>query len=300
MELSQLIKDYKNKIPTKDLQIKYNLSWKKLTDILKKENVYKKHNSLIISNIKLDYIKKNYMLFSNNQIAKHLNINENWLREIAKKLNLPVKGSGWKRNIHIENLDYSTNEFQYFLGWIAADGSISKNLHNISLSITDKEISERFLKVFPTASIYHKKYGYKKDQYIFHLCSKKLAIYLGTLGLIPNKTKKLHITSSLWNSHFVRGFFEGDGHVRKTKENSKYVRYSIGFVCASEKFIYSLKKYLDSKNINSKVKKENTYFRLNIEGKIMVNKFYKLIYKNCGIWYLNRKKQILDQLFSNE
>ena len=62
----------------------------------------------------------------------------------------------------------------------------------------------------------------------------------------------------------------------------------------------TLFEYLIKLGVKAKLVQEKTYFRLRIEGKENLETFYNHIYENCGIWYLNRKKQILDQLFSNE
>jgi len=300
MELSQLLKDYQDKVPTMILQKKYNLSWKKLTIILKENNVYKKANSLYIKDSSLEYIKENYLIMSNKELAKNLNINEDWLRVLAKKLNLPVKGSGWKYNKTLMTLDKTTNEFNYFLGWMASDGNVSKNFQQVSLSTIDKEIVDKFKIIFPSASVYVSVKEINKDIYKLFIGSIKFAKYLNSIGITPNKSKTLNVSKELWNFHFVRGFFEGDGHVRKTSLKDKNIRYCVGFVCASEIFISDLQDFLQKNKIESKLTKEKSFFRLNINGKENVKMFYKQVYKNCDKWYLLRKKQILDQLFSNE
>lgn len=300
MNLTNLLEDYYSKLSTVDLQSKYDLSWKKLTKILKENNVYLKNNSLFYSVETEKFIKDNYFIMGNKEIASKIDISEDGVRVSAKRMGLPLKGKGWKYNSSVANLDTNTNEFFYFLGWMAADGNISKNFQSIKLSITDREILERFKIIFPTAKIYHIPKEKQKDMYCFYIGSTQLGQYLNSLGITPNKSKTLDVSDNLWSSHFVRGFFEGDGHVRKTKLESKYTRYSIGFVCGSEIFIYRLSKFFSDNNILVKIVKENTFFRLNIEGKEKVKLFYSLIYKDCDKWYLSRKKQILDQLFSNE
>lgn len=298
--LPELLEDYKNKVYTKDLQIKYNLSYTKLIKILKENKVYKKNNSLSYPDEIPEFIKNNYMTMSNKDIAKELNINEDWLRVTAKNLGLLLKGSGWKYSPEIDNIDFNAKEFSYFLGWLATDGNISKDFRNIKLAITDKEIIDRFIKYFKTGSIYLQTSKRKKTLYSYCIFSNELGKKLNLLGITPNKSRTLSIKKELWNSHFLRGVFEGDGHVRNTLSSKGTKRYEAGFSSESKSFTEQLECYLKENNVKCVVVKEKNVYRVRISGKDNLRIFYKLLYTDCGNWYLKRKKQILDLLFSNE
>lgn len=299
---NSIIKDYKNKMYTKDIMSKYNISWRKLTALLKKEGVYRKHNGISVSTDKENYILNNYLKFSNKEISNYLNITSESVTHIAKRLGLKNKGSGWKEHTLLCNIgpDLNSKEFNYFLGWVAADGNISKKGYAVSLSITDEIIIDNFMKIFPNACKYYEKKENQKDLYKLYISSKEFNIYIQTLGLVPNKTYILDVPQTQFNPEFVRGFFEGDGHVRTTSIKDKYTRYEAGFVCASKIFMKKLQIYLKNNDIQTTLYKEKTFFRLRITSKVTLKKFYNLIYNNCGEYYLPRKKQILDQLFSNE
>lgn len=299
MNTEQLLQDYKSKMKTKDIMLKYNISWNKMTRILKQHDVYKKNNSLTYSDEIIDYIKQNYNQIANIDIARHLNISEDWLSVVAKKLNLPIKGSGWKFNSFIKNLDYNSNEFQYFLGWIASDGNISKTLYTVSLSITDNEVIEKFTKLFPTANLYMHNYNHRKTMYQLNIGSKELATRINAMGITPNKSYTLSFPIEKWTSHFLRGFFEGDGHVRTTNPGARYTRYEAGFVSASEVFMEQLCLFLSNNGIKTHTAKEKNCYRVRIAGKENLFVFYNLIYKDCNDWFLKRKKQIFDLLYSN-
>lgn len=301
MQLEQLLQDYKNKVQTQDLMKKYSMSWNKLTRILKENNVYVRNNSLGYSDEILLFIKENYSIMSNKDIALKTNISEDWLRVVAKRLNLVKKGSGWKYNSEIENFNYNTNEFSYFLGWMASDGNISKNLQSVSLSLTDKDIILKFKnEMFTSANIYKEEFEKQKTLYKLYIGSKKFSKELEKFGIVPAKTYNLNVPEFVWNNHFVRGFFEGDGHVRNTLTVKNTKRYEAGFVTASEIFCNQLCSYLKNNNIDTVVSIEKKCFRIRISGKENLFVFYRFLYKDCNNWYLIRKKQILDQLFSNE
>lgn len=299
---NKIVKDYLTKMYIKDIQKKYNISYEKLRKILEEEHVYKKFNSLTYSEEILNFIKENYLTTSNKEIAKHLNINEDYLREIALKLNLPKKGSGWKYNENLEKIDLDSNIFHYYLGWLASDGNISKDYRTVKLSITDKEIVDKFQEFFKTGSIYiENKDKPLKPLYIFCISSKSFAKKLSEKGIIPNKSLCLKVKEEIITPEFIRGVFEGDGHVRSTLNSSGKKRFEAGFVTGSYDFALQIKSFLDKNNINSIFYKEdvNTY-RVRISGKENLKLFYEILYRNCGNWFLTRKKQILDLLFSNE
>lgn len=296
--MEQLFNDYKNQVPNTVLMSKYNLSNYSLIKILKAEGIYSKCNSLKYSQEKIDYIKNNYFQMSNKEIAFNLNISEDWLSQTAIKLNL-LKGSGWKFNCDIEDLDFNSKEFYYFLGWIASDGNINKKLLNIKLGITDKDIIDNFKTIFINSSVYVQQYDYKKTMYNLSINSKYLCKVIFDLGITPNKSYTLKVNETILNSHFIRGFFEGDGHIRNTM-NGKYKRYEAGIVTASENFCNQLVNHLSNNNINTVVAKENSFYRIRISGKENLKNFTDYIYRDCDKWYLKRKKQITDQLFSDE
>lgn len=301
METNKIIEDYNNQMYSKDIRIKYGISWKVLTKILKEAGIYRKCNATSLPESKLEYIRQNYHKQSNLEIANTLNISVDWLTQVAKKLNLIVKGSGWKRNEHLENFDYSCKEFLYYLGWMAADGCISKNFHNVVLKITDEEIVNKFQLLFPFAHIYNYKGRCPncKPQYSLHICSKELGLVLNDLGITPHKSHTISVPEQIWSTDFLRGYFEGDGHVRKPNKKGE-VKWEIGFVSSSEIFTKQLVIYLTKIGMLPKVFPENNYFRIRCSGKENVKIFYDEIYTDCEDRFLSRKKQILDQLFSNE
>jgi hypothetical protein len=286
----------------KDIQKKYNISYERVRKILEQAEVYKKSHTLTYSEETLNYIKENYHTLSNKEISTHLNINEDHLRVVALKLNLPKKGSGWKYNENLEKIDFNSNIFNYYLGWLASDGNISKDYRTVKLSITDEEIVNNFQKYFKTGSIYTEKKGKNlKQLYIFCISSKKFAKKISDKGITPNKSLTLKVKEEIVTPEFIRGVFEGDGHVRSTLNIRGKKRFEAGFVSGSRDFALQIKSFLDKNGINSIFYQEdlNTY-RLRISGRENLKLFYEILYKNCDGWFLKRKKQVLDLLFSNE
>ena len=166
MDNIQILQDYKNKMFTKDIMLKHNISWNKLTKFLKENNVYQKNNSLMYSDEIIEKLKLWYGVISNKDLAKSLNISEDHLVTKIKELKIPLRGSGTVNKPILNYLDYNSDEFYYYLGWMASDGNISKTYRNVSLSITDEEIVNKFHKLFPEAKIYIQPKGKNKTMYL--------------------------------------------------------------------------------------------------------------------------------------
>jgi len=294
----QLIQDYINKVTTQDIMKKYNISWKKMTKILKENGVYRKHNSISYSQEIIDYIKENYGKVSNLELAKTLNISEDNLVIRIKKLGIPLRGSGSKIRPEIGKIEWNSSILYYLMGWIASDGNISKNLHVTKLALKDEIIIDKFHNFFK----FSKKVEAGRSSILHQLffCSKEFSKKLVELGITPNKTKTLEVKTEILTREFIRGVFEGDGHIRSTLNSNKTKRYEAGIVTASEKFKNQLVGYLEKNNIKIYTSLENnSYYRIRISGKENLKLFYHFIYDNCENWFLPRKKQIFDRLYGN-
>lgn len=82
-------------------------------------------------------------------------------------------------------------------------------------------------------------------------------------------------------SHFVRGYFDGDGHVYKSG-------YLICFVGGSKDFMNSLKNILAEESFNTRLINDKQYYRVYVSGSQSVSDFANWIYNNKNL-YLSRK-----------
>jgi len=132
----------------------------------------------------------------------------------------------------------------YILGFLCADGNIidsenSSRTRYVQFASKDKEILEKIRKalnsnhpirirssqkkLFPNG----KYYTFSKTFY-FRIGNKKLVSQLEKLGVPARKSKiiKFPKVPSLYLSHFVRGYFNGDGtvYVEKRKNSKGKIR----------------------------------------------------------------------------
>ena len=223
----------------------------------------------------------------------------------------------------------------YFLGLIYADGCIntSKNGRQmyltISLQIQDKYLLDELCKdIMPTRTVkvYHppaiKSRGWQ-ERAVFKVSSDKICNAIVTQGCGPNKSRLgmqcMLIPSKYW-SHFVRGFFDGDGciyihepkykYVRKTtrkiaKGYTPTLRKRITLCSTSKPFLQAI---LDSwKQVPGLIskpqwqnkKRTQIVHLLSIEGKEDVEKIKEYFYKDATI-YMTRKFDKFNMTISSQ
>lgn len=253
------------------------------------------------------------------RLYKHLNISEGAINYHLRKRKVTRRNGKQVKLDHdyFENID--TEHKAYFLGLIAADGSVmkqqkSKNGYSHSLRLElmadDRYIIEH-LKNELKSDLNVKEYkssnnrsGWKEkhNAYIqFH--SKKLFDDLGNYGIHPNKTVNLEALPSIddeYMRHYIRGFFDGDGTVYLNSNYSE-PRPIFGFYGTFD-FLDNLQEYLISKlNINrrkiTKQKDANVCF-VTYSTKSNIVDFYNYIYEGANI-FLKRKKDKFDIFIEN-
>ena len=202
------------------------------------------------------------------------------------------------------NLFKHDSEFKYYLiGFIAADGYISKKSNRIEIALSQKD--KHFLETIRDLICPEKLLGYRQKQKAYRLlidnkCIKDyIMVYINTY----DKSHKLLFPYRIpdkYLSHFLRGYSDGDGTIglvrsqRKFLDGIKYyygLRYRIlgtrqfleGWV-HNTRVLYGLSK----RNVHRK-SNENVYY---IEyGHKIANKMLEIIYKNSTI-RLERKYQV--------
>lgn len=208
----------------------------------------------------------------------------------------------------------NTEEKAYWLGFLYADGCITRfyrneNLKSMSLEITLKSDDVEHLKKFLIAlesnvpiqdkTINNK---YKACRIVINCTS--MCRDLINLGCTPQKSLILEfpnekiLPKSYYNS-FIRGYFDGDGGVfygeydtYDKKQNKEYHTYSYTcYFCGTKNMLNSISNILSSNGINSTpIKKDNrnNVYDLRIYNPNNIDNFRTYIYDNATV-YLSRK-----------
>jgi intein-encoded DNA endonuclease-like protein len=197
-------------------------------------------------------------------------------------------------------------EMAYVLGFFAADGCMIKNkrgAHFIEFHIVDKNLLIRIRKALNSN---HKiatrkiKDGWKSAHHL-QIGSKEIFNDLLFLGMTPNKSNSLIFPNikEEYLSHFIRGYFDGDGNVflgkRSDRINRNWILQS-GFTSGSKEFIKELKiKLKKFANIAGSTQHYSSgAYRLCFSIKDSL-KLYEFMYSSNESLFLPRKKRIFEK-----
>lgn len=258
----------------------------------------------------LEEIKDMYynQKISFNKISLLLKINEKIIRNLFIELGLPKRPREIFKKYSMNEKYFEvidTPDKAYFLGLLFADGDMSeKRSYTTSLSLVegDKYILETFKKYLqctnPIKFCERQKESWQ-DSYRLRICRKKVYNNLLDLNLSPQKSLTAEfppdgaIPTNLI-SHFVRGYFDGDGHIQKTKFSNR----GLIDICLSLPFGKKLQEILKNVlNIPSTLKQEKIY-HLQIYGRNNVLEFLYWMYKDCNELKLTRKYEKYIKLIS--
>lgn len=204
-----------------------------------------------------------------------------------------------------------TSGTAWLLGFIFADGGISKTSLKISVRDYDVEVLEKARELFGSDSPIKTTYSSKDESYFVTLLVANKTI-ITTLreqyGCGENKTFDIRFPnlSRALTRHFIRGYFDGDGSVsaaKPKKENwSPKVRFRI---TSNEEFLARLQQTLvEECNLNytplttRHPERNNSIRTLEYSGNRQGRRIYDYLYKDCGKYYLNRKKQKFEEILS--
>ena len=192
-----------------------------------------------------------------------------------------------------------TPEKAYILGLLYADGCNDKKYNRITLALQmeDTYLLEEIRKLFKSnKELYFKDNSKKKntkDTKTLVLVSEHLCQVLNDHGMVPEKSLILEWPTWLREdlySHFIRGYFDGDGSISFSNNTQQY---STSFTGTNE-FLEKIKEKL---NLSSKanLRKQNKVYRYEVKGNKKVKELGDKLYKDATI-YLKRKKDKFDKL----
>ncbi len=268
----------------------------------------------------IQILKQNYVAKGGRFVAEMIGCPLDLVRKYASKLGLHTKAgyasAGKKRSE--ENTKFNIRYFQewtpkmaYVLGFIYADGCISKNMSSlfINLQCDDRAVLEFIAKEldgdFKIREI-PKRNGDRnsKAQVSLIVSSNAMIQDLMKIGVYPRKTYRNDPFPSIRNEylpHFVRGFLDGDGCVSIAECGF----CSVSFV-GNPRFITAIRDILyqeaGMRCIPVGIRKSPTHTLATIQWSANkdVRLFRDYAYPEGHSFCLERKKAKLDEWFSQE
>jgi len=196
----------------------------------------------------------------------------------------------------------------YVLGFFFADGSYDINPRGseyFSFQVTDKELLYGIRSALHSShTIAERKPRTDKEsfQYRLQIGSKEMCADLRTLGVSRQKayTMKLPAVPVVYMADFIRGYFDGDGHVwsgviHKNRRRQHMVLQT-GFTSASKDFLVDMHAKLSSLGITGGgvyCKKAAFCIKYSTFDSL---ELYKIMYSNLKqrSLYLDRKKKVFE------
>lgn len=250
------------------------------------------------------------------EISKILEVAVSRVHYVLKKNNLRTPKMGENKRIYHYNLDIfkeiNSEEKAYWLGFLYADGYVSKVKNVITLTLAGKDLDH--LKKFSDflKSPYKFRRVVRKSpfsekilvQNTLTICSCEMVQDLVGKGCIQAKTFKLKFPNSSivpvdLVHHFIRGYFDGDGSVFISKEvhhRSKEIEGIIHVRIMST--LDMLQGILRETMIgnNSCILKKGNVFDYQIKRNLRCRAMYDYLYRNATI-FMDRKKEKFDMYF---
>lgn len=238
----------------------------------------------------LDLLKENYQknpsvyqLFPNRSVSS--------INHKASRLRF---GKIIRKSIYLVNHDFFKEfnpEMAYVLGWFFSDGNVSSDKGSISIHLNKKDhyILEKIKNLMESTRPID---SYSNSSYL-RLDSKILAQDLINLRCIPKKSLFLEFPDvpDQYLSHFVRGFFDGDGSINFNKPNT----IKISFI-STKQFLDSLQTKLNNilgLKIGPLQRQIKMYIALYYSDD--ARKLCNWMYENSKDLYLIRKKERFDK-----
>lgn len=230
-----------------------------------------------------------------NEIGKRLNHSGSSVLTLLHSNGYDVSGNKYKYSVDEKFFESIDNEEKaYILGWMYSDGNVTpQGLMRICLHHQDEEILQEIKSIMQYSGplLYKPARNTSARQVELGISRKKIVDDLINLGCVPNKSLILKFPTEKQVPkhlcrHFVRGYFDGDGHVSNHNVNitSSY------FFCKSLNDVLPCK----STNIYQRYKDrlpEDSAYQLHIGTDSEIIKFLQWIYTNATI-YLQRKYNV--------
>lgn len=193
----------------------------------------------------------------------------------------------------------NTEEKAYWLGFLMADGNVYvRNDGNSEISLKlarkDRDSVIAFKKALESNVMLEEFEGKRRETTTYSTCvrfvSNKMAKDLATHGLVPRKSRKEIIPKTIpenLKNHYIRGFFDGDGHIS---------RYAL--TIAVSHFMYEQVKsiFVDIGISPDAIKKRSMGKVESVEVYRVkeIPKIVSYLYKNATI-YMERKKKTFEE-----
>ena len=239
------------------------------------------------------------------KVADVYSVNPTVIKGVLKEQGIKIRNNREIRSLPIDTTFFEvidTPEKAYVLGFMYADGYVTGKRFGIKLKNSDKDFLIKIrdiLKSEHKVGTYVQDTPYGKVEYCsFNVNNIKMVNDLIKQGVVYNKSRVLkfphHLPTNLL-SHFIRGYFDGDGSVYKVKQGNTIGISFVGTEDFLNGILETFKTVIDTKTHVFPYPNKEIY-DLKIGGRANVKKIYDYLYRNAEI-FLARKKLVFEEVF---
>ena len=250
-----------------------------------------------------DYLTNKY---SSRELGIKYSLSKSTILRILGRNNIKVENHRLINNNLI--VDYfkviDCEEKAYFLGFIFADGCVSKNQIYIDINDKDREILERFRKEVHSNCMISTRIKGKSIMSRVTIKNKDFVEYLKEYGIVENKTNNTYhlpvqLIPKIFYKDFIRGLVDGDGWITKTQEGYYKIGYVTHYQSVAEDFVYMINNLLENKWNNKIIKRDNKYSVVQIQSQKQVEQLAHALYANNNIC-LSRKYRVAQEIYDSK
>ena len=171
------------------------------------------------------------------------------------------------------------------MGFLYADGCVHSNGNEISINITDRDHVEKFKNAIGATNhkiteTNDKRFKNAKTLYQFTIRDKQLHQDLIKWGCIPQKSLVLEKIPNIprdYISHFIRGYFDGDGSLHYLQGTNNF---RISFV-GTQDFLNDIQKEIQT-NVSLQYGSTGKAYTLQVAGRKQVERILNYLYNNSN------------------
>lgn len=270
------------------------------------------YNEIVFTDFQLNDIKNSYLSGESSvKIGKRYGCNHHKILSVLHGMNVGVDRTKSIRKYHVDETYFDKIDTQnkaYILGFLFADGhnAMSKSTLTMSLQEEDFDILEKIrielssdkpLEFLDYSNKHDFGYHYK-NQYRMNVFSKHICDSLNNIGMTTNKSLTLRFPTidPILYSHFIRGYFDGDGTIKKKTG-------SFGITSTFE-FVNNVKSILDDSLglkygiLTESSCKNGITYDLNYHRKSETSKIFEWMYSDAEL-YMKRKYNFYKEYFKD-
>lgn len=234
-------------------------------------------------------------------LGREFGVSYSTIRNLLKRKGIKTgvnKHNFPRDEFYFSNID--SKEKAYWLGFLYADGCVHSNSNEISITLKDRDHLEKFRKAIKSnnkiGESIDKRFSSMPKIYHFSIKDKQLKSDLIKWGCVPNKSLTLTKIPNIprdFVSHFIRGYFDGDGSLHWLNGTKNF---RISFV-GTAPFLKDIQKELGlSLSLGQQEGNQSKYFQ--VAGRKQVPMILDYIYKDSdeNIRLTRKYKNYLDCL----